>query len=178
MNIIFAEGANPLSFLSGFGVEWKMLVSQGLMFIVLSVIIYKLAFKPVLKIMDERKATIEKGLADADEASKKLAQSQETASAQIAAAAKEASEILAKTREDAKFLLEKSAKDAADKAAEIIKAANQEIETDRLKMKSELKAELAGLLVKTTEALLKENLDDSLRAKLANSAAQKINEEK
>lgn len=178
ISAIFAEAASPLSFLTELGVEWSRLVSQGLMFILLSVILYKIVFKPVMKTIDERGRTIEKGLADAEASRQKLAQSEREASEKIAAAAMEASELLATTRDNAKAMLERSSQDAAARAADIMKTAKAEIEADRIRMKNELRADIAGLVVKTAEAVLKDAMDDAVRIKIANEAAEKLDRER
>ena len=173
MNVIFAEG-NPLSFITEFGIRWPELISQGLMFIILSAAMYYLVFKPVLKAADERRAKIEQGLTDSDAARKRLEESEKTASAKIGEAAAEASKLLAQTREDAKAMLEKASADASEKASEIISNAKSEIEAERVKMKEDLKSEIAGLVVKTAEVVLKESLDDALRAKISAASAKNI----
>lgn len=173
MNAIFAAG-NPLSFVTELNIRWPELVSQGLMFVILSVVMYYFVFKPVLKAADERRSRIEKGLGDAEAARIKLEESEKAASERIGEAAAEASRILAQTREDAKAVMEKASADAAEKAAEIIKNARAEIEAERARMKDGLKAEIAGLVVKTAEAVLKGALDDGARAKISAESAKRI----
>ncbi len=174
MKLLFAAGGNPLSFLTDLGVEWPMLISQALMFILVAVILYALAFKPVMKMMNEREDEISKGLSDAKEAAQKLENAQKDAALKMSEAVAEASALLAKTREDAKLFLEKSSKEASEKAADIIANAKKEIESDRIKMHADLKKDLAYLVVKTSEKVLAEALDDNTKAKIAAASAKEI----
>ena len=41
------------------GIEWKLLLAQGLNFILLLIILRKFLYKPILKMLDERKAKAE-----------------------------------------------------------------------------------------------------------------------
>lgn len=172
--MVIASGENPLSFLQSFGVEWDMLASQAIMFALLSAILYKFVFKPVIKKADERRAAVEKGLADAEESAKRLEACQKACEEKIAAAAKEASGILSRTRDDAKAMLERAEAAAAEKSAQIAARAKGEIEAERAKMRESLKGEIAELVVKTAEAVLSGALDDSTRAKIASAAAKKL----
>ena len=65
------DGSNPLEFLTQFGIEWQLLVSQGISFAIVAVALYYFVFKPVIKVSAERQQKIEQGLKDAEEARKK-----------------------------------------------------------------------------------------------------------
>ena len=41
------------------GIEWKLLLAQGLNFILLLIILRKFLYKPILKMLDERRAKAE-----------------------------------------------------------------------------------------------------------------------
>ena len=177
MNAIFASGGEgPLSFLSKFGVEWDILVSQGLMFAILAAVLYKFVFKPVMKTAEARQQKIEQGLEDARISREKLEQCEKECSQKISEAALEASSIIAKTRDDAKAMLDRAAADAAAKAGAALQDAKRDIAIEREKMKAELKAEIAALVVKTAESVLKEELDPQAKSKIARSAAAKLEE--
>ena len=177
MNAIFASGAEgPLSFLTKFGVEWDILASQGLMFVILAVILYKFVFKPVIKTADERQRKIAQGLEDAQKARESLLECEKQCSQKISEAAMEASSIIAKTRDDAKAMIDRASAQAAEKAAEQMEHARLEIASEREKMKAELKAELAALVVKTAESVLKGDLDPDTKSKIARDAASRLEE--
>lgn len=48
MSALIAAGSNPLEFLTQFGIEWRLLVSQGVSFAIVACALYYLAFKPVM----------------------------------------------------------------------------------------------------------------------------------
>ncbi|MBI4068258.1 F0F1 ATP synthase subunit B [Candidatus Kaiserbacteria bacterium] len=59
--------------LSTFGISWKLLLAQGFNFAVVLVVLWKFLYQPVLKMIDERRKTIAKGVEDAQAAAEKLA---------------------------------------------------------------------------------------------------------
>ena len=174
MNALFAAGGDSLSFLSQFGVEWDILISQGLMFVILAAILYNFVFNPVMKTADARQKKIEQGVQDAMEAQRRLLECEKQCSQKIAAAAQEASEIIAKNKNDAKAMLEKASAEASLKSLEAIEKAKGEIASEREKMKSELKAELSALVVKTAESVLKEELGAEAKSRIAKKSAEKL----
>ena len=84
MGTLIAAGGNPLEFLSQFGIEWRLLVSQGVSFAIVACALYYLAFKPVMAAADKRREKIEQGLKDAEEAAAKLANARMEAEKQTA----------------------------------------------------------------------------------------------
>ncbi len=175
MQSIIADAGNPLSFLTEFGVEWQMLLSQALSFAIVASALYIFVFKPVIKASAERKQKIEQGLKDADDAKARLANAESEANTTISEASVEAAKILKQARDDAKATIEQSAAEANQKAAEIRAKAEEQIAKDKIKMKEELKAELSDLVVQATEATVAEVLTDAQRAQLAEIASRKLN---
>ncbi|MEK7630833.1 MAG: hypothetical protein AAB417_02305 [Patescibacteria group bacterium] len=57
---------------SQLGINWKLLLSQGANFFVLLTALTFLVWRPLLRIMRDRREKIEEGLHDADEAKQKL----------------------------------------------------------------------------------------------------------
>ena len=53
------------------GINLGYLISQIVNFTLLAVLLYFVAYKPILRMLDERSARIQKGLADAEAASKR-----------------------------------------------------------------------------------------------------------
>ncbi|MEK7649404.1 MAG: hypothetical protein AAB367_00345 [Patescibacteria group bacterium] len=57
---------------SQLGINWKLLVSQGVNFFILLAALTFLVWRPLLRVMRERKEKIEEGLRDADKATQQL----------------------------------------------------------------------------------------------------------
>jgi F-type H+-transporting ATPase subunit b len=126
---------------STFGIDWHLLIAQTVNFVVLLAILSWLLYKPVLKMVDERKRLVVKGVEDAEEAERKLAEADGEAAIRVGSAEKEAEEIVKGARalgaaEKATLLKEAEARaaqverDAAARAAEDLARAKRESEKD------------------------------------------------
>lgn len=177
MNYATIAAGNPLEFLTQFGVEWRLLISQGVSFAIVATALYYFVFKPVIAVSQKRTAEIEQGLKDAEAARARLADAENEAKAQLQKTALEASQILERARDSAKKTVEDAAAEAARKAAQMRENAERQIALDKAQMKRELKEELSELVVKAAEATVSEVLTDEQRGKLAEIAAEKLSRE-
>lgn len=142
------------------GINIGYLITQILGITVLILVLIGLVYKPVLRVLDERKARIAKGLEDARQAAiardnadaeaKKIVDVARTDAAKIRAeAASQAEEtaagIEAKAREDAK---------------EITAAARVEAEAERNRILAELRGQVASISIAAANKLVGEALDE------------------
>lgn len=98
--------------LSTFGIDWKLLLIQGINFgLLLSALTYFL-YKPVLNIIDERREKIADGVRTAQAAAQRLAEAKEESEEIVGNAAREAEGLVAAARTR-----------ADERAGEIVKAA-------------------------------------------------------
>ena len=58
--------------LSQLGIDWRLLVSQALNFLLLLAVLRIFAYGPIVKILKERKKRIEEGLEKSEEAEKRI----------------------------------------------------------------------------------------------------------
>jgi len=61
------------TFIEKFGIDWKLLLAQLINFAVVFFVLRAFAYKPILKLLDERKKKIEEGLTFAEKAKSELA---------------------------------------------------------------------------------------------------------
>ena len=141
------------SLLSVFGVDWKLLIVQGVNFLVLLGGLSYLLYRPVMKMLGERVAKIEKGVKDA-EAAEQAAKETESARAVI----------LTDANKDAESVLVRAETEAKKERGEIVKAA--EVRSDVLLAEARAQA-----LELERQALLKSEKEI---AKIAVLAAEKI----
>lgn len=100
------------SLLAVFGVNWKLLLAQGVNFALLLAVLSYFLYKPVLRMIDERREKIAEGVRTAEAASMRLAEAQKKGDGIVGDASREA-ETLVKTARAR----------AEEKGVEIIKSA-------------------------------------------------------
>jgi F-type H+-transporting ATPase subunit b len=166
--------ADIMNLFGSFGVDLPHLLVQLVNFSILAFILYRFAVKPALGQMEERNRLIEKGLADAQAATQRLAEAQQASDAKLNAAADEAARILAEARNSAKAAVEAAKAEAQAAQTEVIAKAKAAIEADRVKMLAEVRGEVSRLVVETAAKVLAENLDDATRGRLNEAAVKQL----
>ena len=157
-----------------FGIDAVNVGMQLLSFAILAVVLYKFAIKPILATMDERNAKIDAGLKNAEATAAQLAAAQVTAAAQLKEAQVAAGKIIDEARKTAKELSDREAAAATERAAAQLAKAQQASVLEHKKMLDEARAEIARLVVATTERVLAKKLTDSDRASYNESAAREL----
>jgi len=173
-----AEAAGPLEGLKDtfvhFGVEPKYLVMQVISFLILFGVLYKFGIKPTIATMEERNKQIAAGLQHAEETQARLAAAATESAALIKAAQVEASKVIEEARKAAKDFGDKQQADALQRATDLLAKAQQSIELEHKKMLDQARAEIARLVVKTTEQVLAKKLSDADRAAYNDAATKEL----
>ena len=141
------------------GLNLPQLIAQVVNFFVLLFVLRLVAYKPILKMLDERKQKIAEGLNAAEIARAEAASAQANIQAQLDASRKEGQEIVAgaqgiatRIQADARELSAKD-RDAALERARI------EIQQERDRAISDLRGEFADITVKAAEKVINQSLD-------------------
>jgi F-type H+-transporting ATPase subunit b len=152
--------------LEALGINLGYLISQIVNFTLLAVLLYFVAYKPILRMLDERSARIKKGLEDAELASKRAAEMEQTFEQRMAEARKEGQEIIAQATQ----LSEKARLDILETAREdsrtLIEKAKEEIARERDLAMAELRQQVADLSLAISEKVIGETLDEQRQRQL------------
>jgi F-type H+-transporting ATPase subunit b len=161
--------------LSQLGIDWHLLISQAVNFFLLLIVLRIFAYKPLLKLMHDRRARIEEGLTKADEADRRLLEAEELKKTKIHEGEVQALGILKKTEGDAKELEAKLLAEARRKEAEELASTEAMLrakeEESRRGMEREAAAMVRMAIAKTVE-LSPEKIDDALIARAVKEVAQ------
>ncbi|MBS0632086.1 MAG: F0F1 ATP synthase subunit B [Verrucomicrobia bacterium] len=157
-----------------FGVEPKFLVMQIISFLILFGVLYKFGIKPTIAAMEERNKKIGSGLEYAEQMQAKLAATAQETAALIKKAQTEATRIIDDARKSAKDFSDKQQADAIARAADTLAKAQQAIELEHKKMLADARAEIARLVVTTTERVLAKKLSDADRAAYNDAASREL----
>ena len=128
------------------GVNGPDLLAQGIVFLVVALALKKFAYGPILKVLDDRRALISAGLANADKIKAELANAQVEAAKVIRDAGTQANAVITEARKTAEAQIAKAQGDAAKAAEAQIATAREVIEQDRQQMLRETKNEILGLV--------------------------------
>jgi F-type H+-transporting ATPase subunit b len=169
------EGGGVISELAGnFGISWPTLVAQMVNFCIVAFVLYKFAVKPISATLDERQQKIADGLQYAEEMKVQLAAAERERADKIKEAAAAAQCILAESREQSKEMIEQKTQEAAAQAEAIIRKASEATELERQKMLSDVRQEVARLVVATSATVLSRDLSDAEKQTFSDSAAKEL----
>jgi F-type H+-transporting ATPase subunit b len=148
-----------LDILNNLGINPIFLLAQIANFIVLAWLLGALLYKPVLKMLDERRAKIEKGLEDARAAETARANAEAERQSILDAARVEAQKLRAEANQQAEQAAAKIKADAQLEAEKIKADALSGLSAERDKMLSELRGQIAALAIAASSKLIGESLD-------------------
>ena len=148
------------------GINLGMIFSQIVNFALLAVILYFVAYKPILRLLDERSARIKKGLEDADAASRRAAEMEQEFERRMAEARKEGQEVIAQATRMSEKARQEILDQARDEAKTQILKAKEEIGRERDQAMGELRQQVADLALTISEKVIGTTLDDSGQRRL------------
>jgi F-type H+-transporting ATPase subunit b len=156
--------------ISTFHIQWQLLLAQMVNFAIVLFVLWKFAYKPILKTLNDRTNKIEKGVKDADEARKKLEEVSISEKEILKKAKMESQEIIKRAEESAKKEADNISVEAKKQTEKMITDAQKSIEQEKGKMIAEVKSEIAGLVVAATEKIIGEKMDRSKDKELIEQA--------
>lgn len=114
------------------GVDWKLLLAQAANFLIILTVLRLTVYKPLIRVLNERRSRIEKGLKDAATASRHLGEVEAEGKKKMAQAEKESLAILSLAEDRAKTKEAELIAVAKGKEGEILKNAERMIEVKRV----------------------------------------------
>jgi F-type H+-transporting ATPase subunit b len=141
------------------GLNLPQLIAQVVNFFVLLFILRLVAYKPILKMLDERKQRIAEGLNAAEIARAEAASAQANIQAQLDTARKEGQEIVANAQGIATRIQADAREQSAKDREVALERARAEIQQERDRAIADLRGEFADITVKAAEKVINQSLD-------------------
>jgi len=157
-----------------FGVDWPHLIAQMISFSIVCFLLYRFAYRPVLRMLADRRRLIAESLANADKVKAELARTETQRQEVMAQANAQATQFIEEARAAADVLLKKETKKAMATVEEIIVKAHQAAAQDHARMLAELKQEVGRLVVQTTSAVTGKILTTEDQRRLAEETAGQL----
>jgi F-type H+-transporting ATPase subunit b len=152
--------------LEALGINLGYLVSQIVNFTLLAVLLYFVAYKPILRMLDERSARIKKGLEDAEQASRRAAEIEQEFEVRMSEARKEGQEIIAQATQMSEKARQEILETAREESRAQIEKAKEEIARERELAMADLRQQVADLSLSISEKVIGETLDEDRQRQL------------
>lgn len=150
------------------GINLGFLLFQIFNFLILMILLYAFAYKPIVKMLENRKEKIAQGLEDARIAAEARANAEKEAAKIVAEAQAKAAQTIREATERAE-LASKDVKVAAEAdAAKARDAALSEVGDERNRMLGDLRGQVAALAIAAAQKLVGDSLDEKRQHVLIN----------
>ncbi len=138
-----------------FGINWKLLLVQGLNFSLLLAVLYQYLYKPVLAMVDARRAKIIRAIHDAEKAEAELGQAEFEKARIIREATQRGDELIDAAKKHAETSEITIMKDAHRKAVHLLNEAERRTNREHDEMMQKAEREVARIAVLTAEKVLR-----------------------
>lgn len=143
-------------------------------FLLLVFVLAKFAWKPLLKMLQDREDMVRSSLEDAEKAKSELERLNEESEAIMAKARSEAQSILADGKAAAEKVKDDIIAKSKEQANKIREDAGNQIQVEKDKAISEIKKEVVNLTLSVAEKLIRKNLSDADNKSLIEESLKKV----
>ena len=159
-----AEAAGEES--AGLVINFFWVIVSAANFLFFLFVIRLLAFGPISKMLDDRRARIEQGLKDADQARTDRSQAAEERAAGLSEARREANEILARAQRVAQETRDADIAATREELERLRIRATAEIDAEKQRAIADLRAEVVDLALSAASRVVGESMTDQRQRRL------------
>lgn len=136
-----------------------------LTFLIVFLLLRKMAWKPILKALGDREKSIQDALDAAEKAKEEMAQLQANNEKILLEARNERDKLLKEARETKDSIIAEAKGKAQQEAEKIVQSARETIQTEKLAAMTELKNQVASLSIEIAEKIIKSELSSDEKQK-------------
>ena len=155
--------------------NWVSFVVQFLSFLILLLVVFFLAYKPVKKILKKRADYVENEIKQAKENNDQAQASVEEAKQLVATSKEKASEIIKNAEAQGQERFDAIILEAKQEVAEMKKAAEIDIERAKEDAIQDIRSEMVNVALSASKEILKREVDSKDNVKLAEDFINRIN---
>ena len=164
----------PERIVTTFGVDWPHLLAQVASFCIVCFILYRFAYRPILKMLEVRRQQIAQGLAHTEQIKAELAKTEIQRQEVMTRANAEATKFIEEARAAASRLREQETQKAIAAAEQIMAKAREAAAQDYNRMLAELKREVGRLVVEATATVVGKILTPEDQRRLAEETVKEL----
>lgn len=157
-----------------FGIEPILLLAQIVNFLIILVVLKKFFYKPLVKMLESRKATIAESLKNAEQIEQKLAETEERSAQVLKNAEESATSLLENAKVQAAEIQTKAAEEARIQTEESLQKALSQMELEKEQMRKQLQAETMSLVMMVTQKILGKHLKAKEKEELTKEAIHEM----
>lgn len=136
--------------LQSLGIYWPKLIAQIVNFGLVMWILWKFAYRPVLKLLEERRQKVAEAMTNAEKAREELARTEAQRQQVLADTNAQANRLIEEARAAAAKVREQETQKAIREAEQIVSKAREAAAIERARMLADVKREIGRLVIATT----------------------------
>ena len=164
--------------IDGLGINGPVLITQVVTFIILLVILRFVAYKPLMRMLDERSKRVKESMDQADAVKEQSAHAEEEVKKQLVEASREGQERIAKAVKAGEEMKQKAQEEAKQEAEALVNRARGEIQRERDEAISDVRREFADLTVLAAGKVIDRTLDKEKHRELIDKVLEESSTEK
>jgi F-type H+-transporting ATPase subunit b len=162
--------ADSSSGIGALGIDGKAFIIQLVTFLLAFWVLKHWAFGPIVKMMEQRRKTIEDGVNLGEQMKKDKAALEAKVAEELSKARAEADGIIAEANESARQAIRDAEEKAQEKAAVILQEGQDRAESEMARARKKLEGEIIGWVSDATEAIIGEKVDATKDAAIIDRA--------
>lgn len=176
--LIFLTETNPggqvQEIASTFGVDWPHLLAQIISFSIVCFLLHRFAYKPVLRILDQRRQQIAQDVADREKIRGELERAEAERHRIMLQAEAKATKVIEEAHHAAARLLEQEMQKAISVAEQVITKAREAALLEHDRMLRELKREIGTLVIEATAMITRKMLSPDDQRRMAEETIKSV----
>jgi F-type H+-transporting ATPase subunit b len=174
--ILAASGLGEMARETGeqFGFNVWLFLSQVISFTIVALLLRLFAYKPILKVLEERRQRIQEGQLNAEKIKQQLAEAEQRHAEILAQANAQAQKMIDEARESAGHVAERKQQEAVAAAEQILAKAREASALEHERTMTALKRELGRLVVETTSKVTGKVLTSDDQKRLQDEANRQL----
>lgn len=145
--------------MEGLGISLPTLIAQIINFAILLGLLYLVAYKPIMRMLDERSRKVKESMEQTELIKQQAERAEEEVKKQIEAAGREGQEMIARAVRSGEEVRQKAQQEARQDVESIIARAGVEIQRERDEAIGELRKEFADLTILAAGKVIDRSLD-------------------
>jgi F-type H+-transporting ATPase subunit b len=159
---------------STFGVDWPHLLAQMISFSIVCILLHRFAYKPILKILEERRLQIAQGIAETEKIRAELARAEAKCRDIILQADGQATKLIEEAHAAAGRVQQQETQKAIATAEQILIKSREAAAQEHARMLLELKREVGQLVVQTATMLTGKILTKEDQRRMAEGTIERL----
>ena len=164
--------------ISELGISLPTLLTQLVTFIILLVLLRFVAYKPIMRMLDERSRRVKESLEQAETVKEQAARAEAEVKKQLETASREGQERIARAARMGEEVKQKAQAEAKKEAEALINRARGEIQRERDEAVDAVRREFADLTIMAASKVIDRSLDKEEHRELINKVLEESSSKK